>query len=182
VSFSAWVNVGPFHQEKLMSHDACSHVSVGTSGETESLGSLLDALTAALRDQHYAASTIRTHLREARAFGAWLTAQSYPLHDCSELLLERYLHTRASSPVPLTKRRRQTITAAIHRLLEHLRRAGVVAPRPVERQPETEVQQWLAQYGTYLDHVQGLALSTRRKYLFLATRLLETLSHRGGMT
>jgi site-specific recombinase XerD len=97
-------------------------------------------------------------------------------------LLARSLHTRASFPVPLTKRRRQTITAAIHRLLEHLRRAGVVAPPPVERRPETEVQQWLAQYGTYLDHVQGLTPSTRRKYLFLATRLLETLSHQGGMT
>jgi hypothetical protein len=63
VSFSAWINFGPFHKEKLMSHDACSHVSVGTPWETESLGSLLDALTAALRDQHYAASTIRTQLR-----------------------------------------------------------------------------------------------------------------------
>jgi len=49
-------------------------------------GSHLDTLATALRDQHYAASTIRTHLREARAFGAWLTGQFYPLHDCSELL------------------------------------------------------------------------------------------------
>lgn len=164
-----------------MSHDACSHASVVTPWETESLGSRLDALTTALRDQHYAASTIRTHLREARAFGAWLTAQPYQLRDCNELLLARYLHSCAPS-VPLHKRRRQRITAAIHRLLEHLRTAGVVAPPPVERLPETEVQHWFSRYGTYLDHVLGLAPTTRQKYLFFATRLLQTLSHRGTIT
>jgi hypothetical protein len=181
VSFSAWVNSGPLHKEKLMSHDACSHAPVVTPWETESLGSLLDALTRALRDQHYAASTIRTHLREARAFGAWLTARPYQLRDCNELLLARYFHSCTPS-VPLHKRRRQRITAAIHRLLEHLRTAGVVALPSVERLPETEVQQWLSQYGAYLDHVLGLAPTTRQKYLFFATRLLQTLSHQGDMT
>jgi site-specific recombinase XerD len=165
-----------------MSKDAFTHPSVVVPQASHLLGPHLDTLATALRDQHYAASTIRTQLREARAFGAWLTGQSYPLHDCRELVLERYLHIRASSSVRLPTRRRQRITAAIHLLLEHLRHAGVVAPRPVERRPETEVQQWLAQYGAPLDHVQGLAPSTRRKYLFFATRLLETLSHQGGMT
>jgi integrase/recombinase XerD len=164
-----------------MSKDAFTQPSVVVPQASASFGAHLETLATALRDQHYAASTIHTHLREARAFGAWLTGQSYPLHDCSELLLERYLHIRAPS-VRLHKRRRQRITAAIHRLLEHLRRAGVVAPRPVECRPETEVQQWLARYGAHLDHVQGLAPSTRRKYLFFATRLLETLSHQGSMT
>lgn len=165
-----------------MSHEACFHASVVTPWETESLGSLLDALTTALRDQHYAASTIRTHRREARAFGAWLTAQPYQLRDCNERRLERSLHSCASPSVPLHKRRRQHITAAIHRLLEPLRTAGVVAPPPVERLPETEVQQWLSRSGAYLDHVLGLAPTTRQKDLFLATRLRQTLSHRGGMT
>jgi site-specific recombinase XerD len=181
VSFSVWVNAGPFHKEELMSKDAFTQPSVVVPQASDPFGAHLDTLATALRDQHYAASTIHTHLREARAFGAWLTGQSYRLHDCSELLLERYLHIRAPS-VRLHKRRRQRITAAIHRLLEHLRRAGVVAPRPVACRPETEVQQWLAQYGAHLDHVHGLAPSTRRKYLFFATRLLETLSHHGSMT
>jgi site-specific recombinase XerD len=181
VSFSVWVNSSPFHKEKLMSKDAFAHPSVVVPQASELLGSHLDTLATALRDQHYAASTIRTHLREARAFGAWLTAQSYPLHDCSELVLAPYLHSCAPS-VLLHKRRRQRITAAIHRLLEHLRRAGVVAPPPVERLPETEVQQWLSRYDVHLDHVLGLAPTTRQKYLFLATHLLQTLSHRGGMT
>jgi site-specific recombinase XerD len=181
VSFSAWVNSGPFHKEKLMSHDACSHASLVTPWEPESLESLLEALTTALRDQPYAASTIRTHLREARAFGAWRTEQQYQLRDCNELLLACYLHSCASPSVPLHKRRRQRITAAIHRLLEHLRTAGVVAPPPVERLPETEVHQWLSRYGAYLDHVLGLAPTTRQKDLFFATRLLQTLSHRGGI-
>jgi site-specific recombinase XerD len=164
-----------------MSKEAFTHPSVVVPA-SDLLGSHLDTLATALREQHDAASTIRTHLREARACGAWLTAQSSPLHACSAQVLERYLHIRASSSVPLHKRRRQRITAAIHRLLEHLRRAGVVVPRPVERRPETEVQQWLAQDGAHLDHVQGLAPRTRRKYRFFATRLLETRSHQGGMT
>jgi integrase/recombinase XerD len=181
VSFSVWVNSGPFHKEKLMSKDAFAHPSVVVPQASELLGSHLDTLATALRDQHYAASTIRTHLREARAFGAWLTAQPYQLRDGNELLLARYLHSCGPS-VSLHKRRRQRITAAIHRLLEHLRTAGVVAPPPVEHLPETEVQQWLSRYGVYLDHVLGLAPTTRQKYLFFATRLLQTLSHQGGMT
>jgi integrase/recombinase XerD len=182
VRFSVGVNSGPFHKEKLLSKDAFTHPSVVVPHASDLLGSSLDTLATALRDQPDAASTIRPQLREARACGAWLTGQSSPLHDGSELLLARYLHIRAASSVRLHKGRRQRITAAIHRLLEHLRCAGVVAPRPVERRPETEVQQWLAQYGAHLDHVQGLAPSTRRKSLFFATRLLETLSHQGGMT
>ena len=164
-----------------MSTEAFAHPSVVVPQASELLGSHLDTLATALRDQHYAASTIRTHLREARAFGAWLTAQPYQLRDGNELLLARYLHSCGPS-VPLHKRRRQRITAAIHRLLEHLRTAGVVAPPPVEHLPETEVQQWLSRYGAYLDHVLGLAPTTRQKYLFFATRLLQTLSHQGGMT
>jgi site-specific recombinase XerD len=182
VSFSAWVNSDPFGKEKLLSHDACSHASVVTPGETESLGSRLDTLTTALQDHHDAASTIRTHRREARAFGAWLTAQHYPRRDCNALLRERYLRSCASPSVPLHKRRRQHLTAAMHRLLESLRMAGVVAPRPVERLPETEVHQWRSRDDAYLDHGLGLAPTPRQKSLFFATRLLQTLSHRGGMT
>src|SRR4029453_18149998 len=97
VSFSVWVNSDPFHKEKLMSKEAFAHPSMVVPQASELLGAHLDTLATALRDQHYAASTIRTHLREARAFGAWLTAQSYPLHDCSELVLARYLHSCAPS-------------------------------------------------------------------------------------
>ena len=164
-----------------MSKEAFTHPSVVVPHASELLGSYLDTLATALRDQHDAASTIRTHLREARAFGAWLTTQPYQLRDCNELLLARYLHSCAPS-VPVHKRRRQRITAAIHRLLAHLRTAGVVAPPPVERLPETEVQQWLSRYGAYLDHVLGLAPTTRQKYLFFTTRLLQTLSHQGVIT
>jgi hypothetical protein len=163
-----------------MSPEAFTHPSVAVPRVSDLLGSHLDPLATALRDQHYVASTIRTHLRDARAFGAWLTGQSSPLHDCRERLLARALHIRAPS-VRRHKRRRQRLTAAIHRLLEHLRRAGVVAPPPVEPRPETEVPQRLAQDGAHLDHVQGLAPSTRRKYLLCATRRLETLRHQGGM-
>jgi hypothetical protein len=127
VSFSVWVNAGPFHQEKRMSKDTFAYPSVVVPQASQLLGSPLDTLATALRDQHDAASTIRTHLREARAFGAWLTDQSYPLHDSSELLLAHYLHSCAPS-VSLHKRRRQRITAAIHRLLEHLVRSKYSKP------------------------------------------------------
>jgi hypothetical protein len=63
MGFSAWGNSDAFGKGKLMSYDVCSQSSVATPWETESLGSLPDALTTALRDQHYAASTIRTRLR-----------------------------------------------------------------------------------------------------------------------
>jgi hypothetical protein len=53
-----------------MSKDAFTHPSVVVPQASDLLGSSLDTLATVLRDQHYAASTIRTHLREARAFGA----------------------------------------------------------------------------------------------------------------
>jgi hypothetical protein len=58
VSFSVRVNSGPFHKEKLMSQDAFTHPSVVVPHASELLGSHLDTLATALRDQHYAASTI----------------------------------------------------------------------------------------------------------------------------
>ena len=41
--------------------------------ETGPLGSHLNALATALQDQRYTTSTISIHLREAHAFGCWLT-------------------------------------------------------------------------------------------------------------
>jgi hypothetical protein len=75
-----------------MSQDAFAHPSVVVPQASRLLGSHLNTLASALRDRHYAAYTIRTHLREARAFGAGLTAQ---FHDYSEVLLARYLHACA---------------------------------------------------------------------------------------
>lgn len=146
--------------------------------ETGPLGSHLDLLATALQKQGYATTTIGIHLREAHAFGCWLS-EKRQLNEISELLLERYLDDLSSQGEPFTPQRRQKITAAIHLLLKHLRQAGVIAPPPAKNLPETEVRQWLIRYQEYLEKVLGLAPKTDQKYLFFAARLLESMSQHG---
>ena len=94
-------------------------------------------------------------------------------------MLERYLADLSSRGKPLTPKRRQRITAAIHLLLNHSHQVGLIEPPQADSLPETEAQHWLIRYQEYLEKVVGLAPTTRQKYLFFATRLLETISQNG---
>ncbi len=142
------------------------------------LGSHLALQAMALQQQGYATTTIGIHLREAHAFGCWLSGKCQ-LDGISELMLERYLADLSSQEVPLSPQRRQRITAAIRLLLKHLRQAGVIAVPPTESFPQTEARQWMIRYREYLEKVSGLAPKTVQRLLFFATRLLEVMSQQG---
>ncbi len=161
-----------------MIKDNFTSATIAARLETGPLGSHLDLLATSLQKQGYATTTIVNHLREAQAFGCWLS-EKHQLNEIGELMLELYLADLSSQGEPLTPKRRQKITAAIHLLLKHLREAGVIAPPPAQSLPETEIQQWQIRYQEYLEKVLGLAPKTYQKYLFFAARLLETLSQQG---
>jgi site-specific recombinase XerD len=161
-----------------MIKDIFTDATVAARLEAGPYGSHLNLLATTLQKQGYATSTIGIHLREAHAFGCWLS-EKRQIDEISELMLEHYLADLSSQEEPLTPQRRQKITTAIRLLLKHLRQAGVIAPPPAKSLPETEVRQWLTRYQEYLEKVLGLAPKTYQRYRFFATRLLESMSQQG---
>jgi site-specific recombinase XerD len=146
--------------------------------EAGPLGSHLDILATVLQKQGYSTSTIGNHLREAHAFGWWLS-EKHPINKIGESTIELYLADLSSQKKPFSPQRRQRITTAMHLLLKHLRQAGVISPPPVVSSPQSEVQQWLIRYQEYLEKVNGLTPRTCQGYLFFATRLLAEISPQG---
>ena len=71
-------------------------------------------------------------------------------------------------PRPVT-RRRWLLHAALKRLLTLLRAKGVIAER---RPATTPVDEELRRFDAYMDHVRGLAASTRRSHRRTVGRLL----------
>lgn len=161
-----------------MIKDIFTSATIAVRLATGPLGSHLNELATALQKQGYATTTIGYHLREAHAFGCWWR-DKYPLEEISERMLERYLADHSSQATPPSAQRRQSMATAIRLLLAHLRQAGLIAPPPAVRPPQTEAQQWLLRYREYLEKVQGLAPRTCQRSLFFATRLLETISQQG---
>lgn len=155
-----------------------TRATVAARLETGPLGSQLDALATTLQNQRYATSTISVYLREAQAFGCWAN-ERHRLGELSELTLQHYLDDLSTQPGSATQNRRRKITTAVHLLLNHLRQAGVVAPQPTQSLPLTEMQQWLTRYEEHLGKVQGLASTTRQRYLPFASRLLNTINQGG---
>jgi site-specific recombinase XerD len=162
-----------------MIKDIFIRATIVTRLETGPLGSHLDALATVLQDQRYTTSTISIHLREAHAFGCWLAENHHHLSEISEATLEHYLNVRSTHPESLSRKRRKKISAAINTLLRHLRNVSVIPPQPAENLLETEARQWLIRYREHLEKVLGLAPTTRQKYLFFATRLLNSMNHHG---
>jgi len=161
-----------------MIKNAFTRATVVARLETGLFGSHFDALAAVLQKQGYSLSTISNYLREAHAFGRWAN-ERHRLDEISELTLQHYLDDLPTQPGSAIQNRRRKITTAVHLLLNYLRQAGMIAPPSVESLPLTEAQQWLTHYEEHLEKVQGLAPTTRQRYLPFASRLLNIVSHGG---
>jgi site-specific recombinase XerD len=142
------------------------------------LGSHLNILATVLQKQGYSTSTISTHLREAHAFGCWLS-EKHLINEIGESTIDLYLADLSSHEESYSPQRRQRITSVIRLLLKHLRQAGVISPPPVVNSPQTEAEHWLIRYQEYLENVSGLSPRTCQRYLFFATRLLAEISPQG---
>jgi site-specific recombinase XerD len=145
---------------------------------TGPFGSHLNALATVLQKQGYSLSTIRNYLREVHAFGRWAN-ERHRLGEICELTLQHYLDNLPTQSGSAIQNRRRKITTAVHLLLNYLAQAGIIAPPSVESLPLTDAQQWLARYEEYLGKVQGLAPTTRQRYLPFASRLLNIVSQGG---
>src|SRR5205823_8947519 len=133
------------------------------------LGPYLDDLATFFHQQGYDPSSIQRHLRAGDQFGRWLQGQGYGLSKLDAAVLHRYV-------TALTRYRSGHLPKAaqgLNHLWSFLQRQGVVHQR--HAMPSlAPLDQWLAEYDTYLAHVVGLALSTRQYYRRIVRRFVST--------
>jgi len=133
----------------------------------------LDALVLALREQGYAAETIKHYVLCAERFCHWLDEQRLRFTDVNEILVNRYTtglprRILPSHPNGIPHKH----AGGLFHLVAVLRQAHIIPPLQPPT-PATEAERWLARYGDHLDQRQGAAWSTRRKCLHYVRRLIE---------
>jgi site-specific recombinase XerD len=136
----------------------------------------LDTLAVELEAQHYSRKSIRRQLRNSDAFGRWLAEQKIPLSDVTEPVVARYTEPMHRCPGPSRIHGyRAHNSRGLPRLIELLRRQGAM-PAPVQTtvvSPSSGAEHWLAASDQHLEHVAGVAPSTRKNCLGFARSLLQ---------
>jgi len=156
-----------------MKQNSTTSVCTATSSWGGSGNQYVDSFIADLHKQRYAGDTIRRCLGMVRNFSRWMDQHQVCPAELNDAAIDRYLTILAQSPKPPSGDRRKEIAGALHALLRHLRRQGVIAhPEP---SPLTMNQQWVVKYDAYLDRIVGLAPTTRKRYLYFAGRFLSSI-------
>jgi integrase/recombinase XerD len=122
-----------------------------------------------LAGQGYVPGTASDHLRLMAQLSRWLVNQSLDVGDLTPAAVEQFLATRAGAGYV-----RRLSSAAVVRLLEHLRGLGVApeqAPVVVDRPVEVLIER----YKVYLFKERGLLAGSVRNYVIVARSFL---SHR----
>src|SRR5215469_18783233 len=129
------------------------------------LGPYFDFYEAEMRGEGYARHTREVQIRLIADFGCWLAKRRIQAQDIAAELFRPYLRTRA-------RRRRPTRSdrSALQRLLELLRRQGVVAvPESPVATPAERLQ---SEFRLYLRQERALAASTQVAYTAFASEFL----------
>jgi site-specific recombinase XerD len=134
------------------------------------VGPYIDSYEAEMCGEGYARQTREVQIRLVADFGYWLVKRGIQAQDITSELFRPYLRARA-------RRRRPTRNdlSALQRLLELLRRKGVVAAAvPPEATPAENV---VAEFRLYLRQERALTSTTEKHY---ATFISEFLAARFG--
>jgi hypothetical protein len=123
----------------------------------------LDAMAAELQSQDYSRKSIRRQLRNADSFGWWLVEQHLAVAEITDVVVGRYVSgmhrsTRAGYP----KGYRAHNGRGLPRLVEQLRRSGVLPAAIASPQPSSDR---LQAFDRYLESVRGNTRGTRVHYL-----------------
>lgn len=134
------------------------------------VGPYIDSYEAEMRGEGYAWQTREVQIRLVADFGCWLAKRGIQAQDVTPKLFRPYLRARA-------RRRRPTRNdlSALQRLLELLRRKGVVAAAvPPKTTPAERV---VTEFRLYLRQERALTSTTEAHY---ATFVSEFLAQRFG--
>jgi integrase/recombinase XerC len=132
----------------------------------------VDALLHHLSEHCYAPNTIDTYLGCVAHFAYWMGRRRLAVHRLGEGTVRRFLDEHLPScncPRPVC-RTRTDLRAALGHLLVVLRAKAIVTEPARKATPADEE---LRRFDDYMDHVRGLADSTRVLYLRTVRRLLE---------
>lgn len=125
----------------------------------------VDPYVAQLHEQGYKPNTVRAYLQLVANLNCWLVRTKRRLWNLGEAQIQRFLRYLG---------RRRTFSgierAALARLLEFLRQAGVT--RPARQAPGTSVQRWVNAYSRYLLEERGCTEETRMHYALHVQRFL----------
>jgi site-specific recombinase XerD len=135
------------------------------------LGPYVDAFKQHLSARGYAAHTCASYVGGIAHFAWWARRRRLRLRRIDEAAVTEFLddhlpHCRCAGPV---RHDRRDLSAALGHLLVVLRARGAIAAAAVSATP---VDEELHRYGTYMEHVRGLAPKTRSMALRIVGRLL----------
>jgi integrase/recombinase XerD len=129
------------------------------------LGPYIESYEAEMRGEGYARHTREVQIRLVADFGCWLAKRRIQVQDMTAELFRPYLRARA-------RRRRPTRNdlSALHRLLELLRRQGVVAAAALP--PATPAERLQSEFRLYLQQERALASTTQAAYTVFVSEFL----------
>ena len=136
------------------------------------LAAYVDAFTHYLCERRHASKTIPKYLGCLAHFGRWMNQCQLNIECIDEELVRRFLddHLPQCDCAWPVCRNRAALRAALGHLLLVLRAEAVIP----EAAPGTiPVEEELRRFDAYMDHVRGLAPTTRRLYLRTVRRLLQ---------
>jgi len=131
----------------------------------------VDAFMLHLFDCRYASNTIDNYLAGLTHFAHWLTQSHIEVKSIDEKLIQHFLndHLPSCSCEKPAFSDAKDLHAALGHLLIQLRANAIIADPAKDRTP---VEDELQQFDDYINHVQGLAASTRKQYLSITRSLL----------
>ncbi len=132
---------------------------------TEHLG----LFVAWLIDQQYAASVVYIKARHALAFDRWLAKRHVALTDLSEVHIQQYQRRRRRGHRSIRAETRRRERCEVTQLLRFLRAHGVCEAARLQSTPADDLA---ASFGHYLQHQQGLATTTIKRYRTAAWQFL----------
>lgn len=135
------------------------------------IGPYAAAFKRRLTERRYAAHTIASYLAEITHFARWVCTRRLPLARIDEVSVTIFLddHLPSCACTGHTRHDRADHSAALGHLLVVLRTLGAIAQPPLSTTP---VDEELRRYDEHMDHVRGLAPTTRASALRIVGRLL----------
>jgi integrase/recombinase XerC len=136
------------------------------------LATYVDAFTRYLAERRHASKTIPKYLGCLAHFGRWMNQCQLNIERIDEDLVRRFLDDhlpRCDCARPVCRNRIE-LRAALGHLLLVLRAEAVI---PEAAPGATPVEEELRRFDAHMDHVRGLAPTTRRLYLRSVRRLLQ---------
>jgi integrase/recombinase XerD len=129
------------------------------------LGPYIESYAAEMRGEGYAQHTREVQIRLVADFGCWLAKRGIQAQGITAELFRPYLRSRA-------RRRRPTRNdlSALQRLLELLRRQGVVAAAALPA--ATPAQRLQSEFRLYLRQERALASTTQAAYTAFVSEFL----------